>query len=84
MLLQDHTGKIELFAAIPQEWKTRTIGFKNLRSRGGLIISAKLTNGGLTELSVTAPKMCDININGETYHLKKGINGLIQTEKQKR
>ena len=84
MLLQDHTGKIELFAAIPQEWKTRTIGFKNLRSRGGLIISAKLTNGGLTELSVTAPKMCDININGETYHLKKGINRLIQTGKQKR
>ena len=84
MLLQDHTGKIELFAAIPQEWKTRTIGFKNLRSRGGLIISAKLTNGGFTELSVTAPKMCDININGETYHLKKGINRLIQTEKQKR
>ena len=80
MLLQDHTGKIELFAAIPQEWKTRTIGFKNLRSRGGLIISAKLKNGIITELSVTAPKECRVSINGETYHLNKGINTLIRTE----
>ena len=80
MLLQDHTGKIELFAAIPQEWKTRTIGFKNLRSRGGLIISAKLKNGVITELSVTAPKECRVSINGETYHLNKGINTLIRTE----
>lgn len=80
MLLQDHTGKIELFAAIPQEWKTRTIGFKNLRSRGGLIISAKLKNGIIAELSVTAPKECRVSINGETYHLNKGINTLIRTE----
>lgn len=77
ILLQDHTGKIELFAAIPQEWKKRKIGFKNLRSRGGLIISSKMKNGSITELSVTAPEGCKVSINSETYYLNKGVNKLI-------
>ena len=77
MLLQDHTGKIELFAALPEEWKYREVSFKNLRSRGGLIVSAKTKNGAITELFVSAPKQCEIGINGVTYSLNKGKNKLI-------
>ena len=77
MLLQDHTGKIELFAALPEEWTYREVSFKNLRSRGGLIVSAKMKNGAITELVVSAPKQCEIGINGVTYSLNKGKNKLI-------
>lgn len=77
MLLQDHTGKIELFAALPEEWTYREVSFKNLRSRGGLIVSAKMKNGAITELFVSAPKQCEIGINGVTYSLNKGKNKLI-------
>lgn len=41
MLLQDHNGSIELFPAIPEEWRNRTVSFEKLRSRGGLTVSAK-------------------------------------------
>lgn len=77
MLLQDHTGKIELFAALPEEWTYREVSIKNLRSRGGLIVSAKMKNGAITELFVSAPKQCEIGINGVTYSLNKGKNKLI-------
>lgn len=77
MLLQDHTGKIELFAALPEEWTYREVSFKNLRSRGGLIVSAKMKNGAITELFVSTPKQCEIGINGVTYSLNKGKNKLI-------
>lgn len=77
MLLQDHTGKIELFAAVPDEWKKKAVEFKNLRSRGGLLLSAQLCGGVLAKLVAVAKKPCDVVINGATYSLKKGKNILI-------
>ena len=77
MLLQDHTGEIELFASIPEEWKKREISFKNLRSRGGLLISATAKNGEITELKVKAQKPCEATICGKKYCLKQGENQLI-------
>lgn len=77
MLLQDHTGKIELFAAIPEEWKKREISFKNLRSRGGLLISATAKNGEIVKLTIAAQKPCEATICGKKYCLKQGENQLI-------
>ena len=77
MLLQDHQGFIELFPAIPDEWKDRAIEFKNLRSRGGNLISAMLKNGETVSLGVKSPAEKSITINGKTYTLKKGNNKLI-------
>lgn len=77
MLLQDHRGFIELFAAIPDEWKSGTSEFKNLRSRGGLLVSAKLEKGEITKLSVRSPAEKQVEINGKVYDLKKGYNKLI-------
>lgn len=78
MLLQDHRGFIELFPAVPDEWRSRTIEFKNLRSRGGILISAKLKNGRLTALTAKSPSVRTVTINGTDYKLKKGKNVLIQ------
>ena len=78
MLLQDHQGFIELFPAIPDEWKNTTIGFKNLRSRGGLLISATLERGKISSLTIKSPseriaKFAD----GKEINLRRGINKII-------
>lgn len=50
MLLQDHMDCIHVFPAIPEEWTTREISFTDLRSRGGVLVSAVRTSDGLYEL----------------------------------
>lgn len=77
MLLQDHQGCIELFPAIPDEWRKRGVSFKSLRSRGGLLISATLLNGEINALEVKSPYETSVVINGKTYVLKKGNNNLV-------
>lgn len=44
MLLQEHNGYIEVFPAIPEEWE-KAVSFKNLRSYGGVLVSAEYKNG---------------------------------------
>ena len=78
MLLQDHRGFIELFPAIPDEWKTKTVTFGNLRSRGGLLISATLKCGAVSSLTIKSPSERRISLaGGETINLVKGINKII-------
>lgn len=77
MLLQDHNGCIELFPAIPEKWRNRTVSFEKLRSRGGLTVSAKARNSEITGLSITSPEPREIVVNGRAYCLKKGENVLI-------
>lgn len=77
MLLQDHTGEVELFPAVPDEWKKGAIEFRNLRSRGGLLFSAQLRNGNISKLIVNTKLPCGVIINGTPYRLKKGVNKLI-------
>ena len=77
-LLQDHTENIELFPAVPDEWKRRGVSFDNLRSRGGLLISAEAKGGEIVKLKVKSLKDDSrVTINGETYVLKRGENKLI-------
>ena len=67
----------ELFPAIPDEWRSRGVVFKNLRSRGGLLISATLLNGEINTLEVKSPNETSVVINGKRYILKKGVNTLV-------
>ena len=67
----------ELFPAIPDEWRSRGVAFKNLRSRGGLLISATFLNGEINALEVKSPNETSVVINGKTYILKKGVNTLV-------
>jgi alpha-L-fucosidase 2 len=50
MLLQSHKDFIEVFPAIPKEWKN--ISFKTLRTEGAFLISAKKENGVAMEVKV--------------------------------
>ena len=78
MLLQDHQGFIELFPAIPDEWKNGTVEFKNLRSRGGLLVSATLKRGELSSLTIKSPSERTVKFaDGKTVSLRRGINKII-------
>lgn len=54
MLLQDHQDFLEVFPAIPNEWKKRQISFTDLRSTGGILISASAKDGKTLSLTVKA------------------------------
>ena len=50
MLLQSHKDFIEVFPAIPKEWKY--VSFKTLRAEGAFLISAKKENGVIQEVRI--------------------------------
>lgn len=50
MLLQSHKDFIEVFPAIPNEWKD--VSFKTLRAEGAFLISAKKENGVPMEVKI--------------------------------
>jgi len=50
MLLQSHKDFIEVFPAIPKEWKN--VSFKTLRAEGAFLISAKKENGVPLEVKI--------------------------------
>ena len=52
MLLQSHKDFIEVFPAIPKEW--RNVSFKTLRAEGAFLISAKKENGVAMEVKIKA------------------------------
>ena len=52
MLLQSHKDFIEVFPAIPKEWKN--VLFKTLRAEGAFLISAKKENGVAMEVKIKA------------------------------
>ncbi|MBR4960523.1 MAG: glycoside hydrolase N-terminal domain-containing protein [Clostridia bacterium] len=52
MLLQDHMGYIHIFPAIPDEWKESTISFTDLRSRGGVLVSAVREQNGVRKMEL--------------------------------
>ena len=50
MLLQSHKNFIEVFPAIPKDWKN--VSFKTLRAEGAFLISAKKENGVAMEVKI--------------------------------
>ncbi|HET9744462.1 MAG TPA: hypothetical protein VFP97_02050, partial [Chitinophagaceae bacterium] len=50
MLLQSHKDFIEVFPAIPTDWKN--VSFKTLRTEGAFLISAKKENGVPVEVKI--------------------------------
>lgn len=74
MLVQTEGGYIRLFPAIPEEWRKKEIGFRNLRGENGLRISSVWKNG-LVGLEFYAENATVVHIsleNGEEELLKSG------------
>jgi alpha-L-fucosidase 2 len=60
MLMQSHTGVINVFPAIPDSWKDA--GFENLRAVGAYLVSAEMEGGKVKELEVHSEKGGEISI----------------------
>lgn len=74
MLLQSHTGTIELLPALPAAWKNGHV--KGLKARGAYEINMAWKNGVLEQLEVLAQKDSTIELKyGEikkSFEVKKG------------
>jgi len=81
MLLQSHKHFIEVFPAIPKEWKN--VSFKTLRTEGAFLISAKKENGVAMEVKIKseAGGIVRIKLPFKTW-INTGIDrSLIKIEK---
>ena len=54
MLLQSHTGVIEVFPAVPAQWQD--ISFRDLRAQGAFLVTAEKRGGQLTSLRVRSER----------------------------
>jgi alpha-L-fucosidase 2 len=67
MLLQSHTGVIQLLPAIPESWKKKG-SFHGLKARGGYTVDCEWQDGKVIRykiVSATGSKV-KVNVNGET------------------
>ncbi|MFC2124683.1 glycoside hydrolase family 95-like protein [Bacteroidota bacterium] len=75
MLIQSHTGIVQLFPAIPDDWKD--ISFHQLRTEGAFLVSAELENGDLKSLIVESEVGGPIRIRnsfkGGNFHCDKEV-----------
>ena len=76
MLLQSHTGVVKVFPAIPTSWQN--VSFDKLRAMGAFLVSAKMENGKVNQLSVYSEKGGELKILSpitgevETHQMKAG------------
>ncbi len=70
MLLQSYAGFIEIMPAVPAEWQE--VSFDKLRAEGAFLISAKKTNGQLSEIALTAEKggMATLKLPPDQWRVK--------------
>ncbi len=56
MLMQDHMGYLHLFPATPIDWEEKEIGFTNLRTVGGVLVSARTKDNKIYGVKFTTKK----------------------------
>lgn len=71
MLLQSHTGTIELLPALPKAWAASG-SFTGLRARGNVTVDCTWKDGKVTYYRLTSPvpRRANVRVNGETKEVK--------------
>ncbi len=73
MLLQSHTGVIRVFPAIRASWDN--VGFDNLRAMGAFLVSARKTDGTVSNITVRSEKGAQLRIAIPKGHSVTAVNG---------
>ena len=55
MLLQEHQGYLHVFPALPADWSDSEVAFQNLRSYGGVTVSAMWKKGKTAKIELKLP-----------------------------
>lgn len=61
MLLQSHTGIINVFPALPTSWENAS--FQNLRAMGAFLVSASYVDGKVSTITITSEKGGRMKLN---------------------
>ncbi|MCP4644008.1 MAG: hypothetical protein GY851_26435 [bacterium] len=69
MLIQSHTGVVDVFPAVPEEWTD--LAFHNLRAEGAFLVSAEMRDGEVAALNVTAER-------GGTLRIRSPKDGAVK------
>ncbi len=90
MLIQSHTGIVNIFPAIPANWLD--VSFQNLRTVGAFLVSAEMKDGKVIHVKIHSELGGKIRIanpfsNGKYDHSSKllltEVNGVIEISTQK-
>lgn len=81
MLLQSYAGFIEVFPAIPAEWKD--VSFETLRAEGAFLVSAKKEDGQLKEIEILAEKGGRAVVKCSTQNIKIATEKGLKDHQQK-
>jgi len=81
MLLQSHAGYIEVFPAVPSNWKN--ISFSSLRAEGAFLVSARKENGIPARLRIESEKggTSTVKLPFRTYVIKSKSGSEIKSSK---
>ena len=80
MLLQSHTGVISVFPAIPASWKN--VSFEKLRARGAFLVSARLQDGHVKEISVLSERGGRFRLRSPFEGGRFSVEGIAFTRSQ--
>jgi hypothetical protein len=69
MLIQSHTGIIQIFPAIPNSWQD--VSFQQLRTVGAFLVSAERKNGKVKRIKIQS-------LAGEPCVIQPNFNGIFQ------
>ena len=74
MLLQSHSGEIELLPALPKAWANGAV--KGLKARGGVTVDIAWKNGKVSacKLSSPQPEPVKVRLNGEVRTITPDLN----------
>ena len=70
MLVQSHTGEIQLLPALPKAWPTGSV--KGLKARGDLTVDMEWKDGKVTNYRIASPEPHEVKVrvNGETKTIR--------------